>query len=425
MIFRFEKPVKLKTTTYPKLFIWIKIMVYSILIASYLFFGFILFKYTVSTFFTTVLFIILVGFLSWFIIKLVLKLFHLSPHTIKKLRNFWVLLFIMWFCIEVVLRISGINKTYNEQMGFYYSSGFNETVNNDVKNSFVWTNKPNENKIVKRKEFKYVLKCNSEGLRDIEHPVQKAEGEYRIICLGNSFTEGAGTPQDSTWPRLLKLRINAAYKDKITVFNAGCSGTDPFFEYFLLEKRLLKYKPDLVLLTLGASDLFFYRNRGGFERFTDDGLKYRKGPQWEIFYAMSFVVRFFTDNLLHYRYFLSPEDFKKHEEKALEDIYDCIYKFYKLAQDKHFKLVVVFYDDTDTQYSLLRTKLKDEKNIPVIDLFDYNKNIENISTEEWVQNYMWPIDKHFNSKGYNIMAKGVFWNLKNSDFFVPFKEKEN
>jgi len=409
---------------YKTIYSWIKTFVIALFVACYLFFGYLLLIYGISSFITTILFIVFWALFLKFIIKIIVRIFKIKIPFKIIFKRIYFLFFILWFCVEVVLFSIGVNKTYNERIGFFYKSGFNEALDDEKRNDFVWTHKRNEKNNYNRKEFDYEYRCNSEGLRDNEHTVEKPDSTYRIICLGNSYTEGVGAPQDSTWPALLQNKINTI-TDNITVFNAGCSGSDPFFEYFLLKKRLLKYKPDIVLLTMGATDIHFYINRGGDERFTKEGLKFRDTPKWEMLYAMSFVVRYFTDNILHYKNFLSPKEYINEIENAQIDIYNCIQKFYKLSVDNSFKLIAVFYDDGNNYFKMLISKLRKENIIPVIDLSDYNKNIENIPFDDIYKNYMWPIDKHFNSKGYDLMARGVFWNLRNLNIFENMKHKRN
>ena len=206
----------------------------------------------------------------------------------------------------------------------------------------------------------------------------------------------------------MKLQCNR----KISVFNAGVSSSDPFFEYALLKEKLLKYNPDFVLLSLGSSDLDFYRFRGGFERFTPEGLCYRKAPKWEKLYAVSFITRLIINKVFNYKYFLSPSEYKKDSILALDDTEKCISEFQKLAIQNDFSLIIVFIDDGRLGYKSIISKLKEQKILPVIDLFDYSKNVEHID-EKSRRTYYWPVDEHCNSMGYAMFARGIEWNFKN------------
>lgn len=52
-------------------------------------------------------------------------------------------------------------------------------------------------------EFKTTVSVNSLKLRDIEIKPKEAN-EYRILCLGDSFTFGLGVNDNETYPRILE-----------------------------------------------------------------------------------------------------------------------------------------------------------------------------------------------------------------------------
>lgn len=392
---------------------WLKYTFFSILTACYIFFGYLLFRYTMASYITTILLIIFCCTCLWLLVKLAGTVFKTPERIIHLLHRMIYIFAILWFCAESLLRILGINLSYNEQRGLFYSTGFQRREHMSRENPYVFVYPKNYTYTKKTKEFTYTIEANNEGLRDINHPVEKEKDEYRIICLGNSFTEGSGAPQDSTWPILLEQKLKKLTTKNITVFNAGKTGHDPFFEYMLLKEEMLKYKPDLVLVALGSSDHEFYRFRGGFERFTPDGIKYREGPAWEKLYASSYIVRAIASEILHYKYFLSPAQYKTDSLNAINAIYGCIGQFHLLSAKEKFKLVFIFFDDGKDRYFSLMQTIKQEKRVTVFDLFEYNKNIEEID-KSTRQKYFWPIDGHCNSKGYDLIARGVEWNLINS-----------
>lgn len=400
-------------TKFKRILPWIKTIVFSIIIAIGLFYGFLLLKFAIASYITSVLLILFVMILLWFMTKIILKIFKVSEKATGAIKKTVLITGVVWFCVETFLRITGVNESFNEKNGLYYSSGYN------VNSSYIDAGLPDiyarprySCMLDKRKEFAYQINANNEGLRDVDRPITKPDSEYRIICLGNSFTEGIGAPQDSTWPYLLEDKlIKSSTNKNISVFNAGISSSDPFFQYNLLEKKLLKYSPDLVLLAPGSSDFEFYNFRGGFERFTPEGLRFREAPSWEKIYAASYIFRFFINNGLHYRNLLSQKEFEANLIDAKKDIYECIYKFYDLSKKNNFLLIVVFVDDRMTLYFPMISELKREKTVPVIDLFEYNRTVKG-EKMGYRSPYYWKIDGHCNSKGYDLFAEGIMWNLK-------------
>lgn len=69
-------------------------------------------------------------------------------------------------------------------------------------------------------ERKVRYQINSLGFRDFDRPAAKSPGEYRILCLGDSFTFGTGLPLADTWPRLLAGALASSQK-RVTTVNLG------------------------------------------------------------------------------------------------------------------------------------------------------------------------------------------------------------
>lgn len=392
---------------------WLKTVSISVIIALGIFYGYLLIKFTMSSIITAMLFIIINGLILWLIIEFVVVLFPRIAKFKLRIKKIILIFILIWICVECALRFFGVNKSYNEKMTNYYSSGFNDNLKTDSDNPHLFVLEKNTITYDVKKEFTYKISSNNDGLRDIDHSLNKSEDELRIICFGNSFTEGIGAPQDSTWPKLLEDNLNTICNKEVTVFNAGISGSDPFFSYMLLEERMLKYKPDIVLLALQETDFNFHRFRGGFERFTDDGFHYRKPPSWEKFYAVSYVFRLFLNNVLGYpnKYLQSRDEYEKEIINANVDLENCVNRFYKLSTVKGFNFAVVFLDfRLNSKYDYLNGKLKKEGIINVIDLRDYNKNVEKLSDDE-LESFFWKIDMHCNSKGYNFISKGITWKF--------------
>jgi len=390
---------------------WFIIIVSSVVAAFGIYYMYLLFVFFIATYITTLFFIFLTGIAIWLTAILVLKVFRVSGKSSSFVKKMIIYFIIVLFATESLLRLFRVNMTYSEKVGLYYGSGFQYHVADKQSDPQLYIHTANKKFNDKRKEFAYEFSCNKEGLRDRDHGTAKEKDEYRIICIGNSWTEGIGTPGDSTYPRLLEDKLRNTSKKKIRVFNAGKSGSDPFFEYMLLKKRMLKYHPDLVVLGLSSSDFEFYRYRGGFERFTKNGLKLRNGPKWEKLYAVSYIFRFFNDDVFNYKKFLTPDEAREDYNKALKDINQCLNRFNETAKENGFGLLIVFIWDTNDKYIPLIQKLEKSKIIPCFNMHDYTTHVEKISNK-YISQYRWPIDGHYNSKGYKLLARGVYWKLK-------------
>jgi hypothetical protein len=188
---------------------------------------------------------------------------------------------------EVLLLISGVACTYTENRLGYYQSPYEQNMGN-----FYGTRGPNTDHYLQGPEFSYPRTTNSWGHVDKEWSVEKDVSTFRIITLGDSFTEGDGSPADSCYPRLLENRLTRlGYR--VEVLNAGICGSDPIFGYRNLIDRLITLRPDLVVQTVSSDDMLFdIPLRGGMERFVNDSmLQLKSAPKWEFIVAASHTWR--------------------------------------------------------------------------------------------------------------------------------------
>jgi len=117
------------------------------------------------------------------------------------------------------------------------------------------------------------IRTNSIGMRDVEYG-PKTEDVFRILVLGDSFTEAGTSPLPQTSTKLLEQRLNeklANSNRRFQVINAGQVSYSPLLEYLLLKNELMGLQPDLVLLNLDMSDVqddYFYT---AIAEFDDNG----------------------------------------------------------------------------------------------------------------------------------------------------------
>ncbi len=99
-------------------------------------------------------------------------------------------------------------------------------------------------------EYSVVYSTNSIGFRDREHTIKKNSNVFRIVVLGDSFTEALQVPLEQTFPYLLeeKLNSNSNIQKEIEIINLGKSGFGTDREYLTLKHIGLEYNPDLVIL---------------------------------------------------------------------------------------------------------------------------------------------------------------------------------
>jgi lysophospholipase L1-like esterase len=118
------------------------------------------------------------------------------------------------------------------------------------------THPPNFKEVRETAEFRYTFATNSRGLRYAEIPVEKEPGEFRILLLGDSFTEGDGVELDQTFGSVLEHAYQQRRTEpKVRLINGGLSGKGPL-EYWRLFLHVgLAYRPDLLLIVVMANDV--------------------------------------------------------------------------------------------------------------------------------------------------------------------------
>jgi len=98
---------------------------------------------------------------------------------------------------------------------------------------------------------------NSRGFKDDEIQVPKPKSVFRILMLGDGFTEGPGLSIDETPAKALEWLLNhgTACTGRYEVVNAGTASYSPILEYLQLKHVGLGLQPDLVVLNFDMSDV--------------------------------------------------------------------------------------------------------------------------------------------------------------------------
>ena len=105
------------------------------------------------------------------------------------------------------------------------------------------------------------MRVNEQGFRGPAVPLERTPGRARVACVGDSHTFGEGVLDGETWPARLALQLArrwTASEDGLRrapeVINAGVSAYDTLQEVVWMERRVLPYRPDLVLLQYYVND---------------------------------------------------------------------------------------------------------------------------------------------------------------------------
>jgi len=343
-----------------------------------------------------------------------------SKSSKSNYKLFIAILILSLFASELILKyVVKMNLSYLERNGgFYYNSMYKRRPWDNFKLKYfqkeediqVATHPHGLSGINTTSEYSYKHTYNSLGLRDVEPKAN--DSLYTIIGLGDSFTEGVGSSQDSTWLKLFEMNlIRSGMGSNSQCINAGIGASDPVSELLLFKRKLTKFRPKMVIVCINNTDVTDIIVRGGKERFHDGTVSYAKGPWWEFFYSFSYIFRAIAHSFFKIDYlFLTEKQYCVEERKAQKIIEDCISNDFKtLAKNGHFKLIVVL---SPMQYELEQKRFLIQ---PLSDYFTMDSTLQTIDLykeytlahNERGINYKdlyWKIDLHHNSKGYQLWA---------------------
>jgi len=315
---------------------------------------------------------------------------------------------------EIYFIVSGANKTYLEKVGGNYFSPY--TVEHKS-HYHKWSTNENEHWLIKP-EYKYWRPTNSLGYADNEWKLEEKLDKKKIICIGDSFTEGDGADFDSSYVAFLKRDFFSA-SDSVYIMNAGIIGSDPFFDFIAIRDILINTKPNIIIQTISTQDLLTdIILRGGMERFENEQLKYLSAPWWEPIYALSYTSRLFF-NALGYNELLRKSNPTINEINYLNNnIIKLLEEYSNLCKKNNIELILILRPDREEimeeKYLFDFSKILKElnkNNLTTINLLPcYLEYIKNNKSE--ITDYFWKYDGHHNAKGYKMMANCIYKNLK-------------
>lgn len=77
---------------------------------------------------------------------------------------------------------------------------------------------------------------------------------HRVVCLGDSFTFGAGVAAAQTYPAALAARLDALAPERFEVINFGVKALDSTTANARIDALLSRVAPDSVVLWVGSND---------------------------------------------------------------------------------------------------------------------------------------------------------------------------
>jgi lysophospholipase L1-like esterase len=151
---------------------------------------------------------------------------------------------------------------------------------------------PGARGFVRCPEYSIELRINADGLRDHDYSHAKPAGTRRVLCLGDSFTNGFGVSAPQTFAKILEQDLAAAppawppgadadvpRPPSWEVINAGVAATGTAHQLAWFEHEGYRYAPDIVLLTVSPNDFVDSAASGLFTLAPDGQLTQHPAPR--------------------------------------------------------------------------------------------------------------------------------------------------
>lgn len=312
--------------------------------------------------------------------------------TLKKIKYYSITILIFVLFIELVLRLNFFGlKTYSEiNYGKYISSYINANLKLN----------PNIERKFTTKEFVFMRKANSLGIVEKE-PNEINQNSFKIMCIGDSFTEGVGVEKEEAWPNILGGLLNKKNPEEFEVINAGFSGADPLFMWKAYEESLYQYEPDLFIFLLNTTDIndIIIGNR----EYNGRQVANVKRPYWEWIYRYSYlfraIIKISGAELNHY--LMTKNEYAGYVASSCE-----LLNYFITDIKANKNAIFVFHpfenelDQKNYDYDCI-DKIIDEQEI--LDI----KDVMLSDSLSYSQLY-WEIDMHYNKQGQEFLAKSIY-----------------
>lgn len=113
----------------------------------------------------------------------------------------------------------------------------------------IYEYRPNSSAMIEGARF-YI---NRWGMQDKDHPLAKRVGTIRVALVGASVCLPVGVKPEEGWADIAEKILNQGRADTVEIMNFGVYGYSPLLFPYLYEKKVVPFKPDVLLLELEMS----------------------------------------------------------------------------------------------------------------------------------------------------------------------------
>lgn len=263
--------------------------------------------------------------------------------------------------------------------------------------------------------------------------------------VGDSFTEGSQVKLEETTPKRLEKRLNDMSDKSYEVINFGVGGDGLIPEAIRIEEEVIKYDPDMVILSYFVGNDLTEIGCGAIKAIPDDfWLDEKHESLKKEIYKLDTGMRrriFLTKNSMLYYMFHRAVRSKEKSGETISPIYEkeyrddlrknlhtteLVFQFLKKLTSKHKinLLVVIIPAKEQVEKDIFMEKLKEsdasvanyelEKPQNVISeilkslKIDYIDILPKLREHNLNNTFYWQVDTHFNKEGYEKTADIIF-----------------
>ena len=239
---------------------------------------------------------------------------------------------------------------------------------------------------------------NERGLRD--RPIlPKAEGEYRILALGDSVTFGWGVPQHQIFAFRLEQLLQGSLQRPVRVINSGVGGYNTVQEVTYFKQEGVTFQPDLVMLTYVQNDI--EENKGPFDPWTARSLRGKSLPGM----LKTLLGKLWFFRLVHHTYhYALPKQLKGQSSNPLQggkgwsDSMSALGELAAMCEEHQIPLIV-FFRGSNKNNPLFEDVVRHVHGVPVKDMGPWFEGLDESSLVNS------KVDGHPNAEGHRVMAE--------------------
>ncbi|MBU0666314.1 MAG: SGNH/GDSL hydrolase family protein [Nanoarchaeota archaeon] len=260
---------------------------------------------------------------------------------------------------------------------------------------------------------------NTLGFRDYEYNKIKKNNTFRIIIVGDSVTFGWNINLNDTFSKQIENHLK--YKNKTyEVWNAGIGGYYANQEIALFKKKILFYKPDLVIFAFVLNDFragAWYVFDEKAERYIIQQTKFRKPSiiKSEQINKLLFKSKFFEIiNLLLFKITKNEEIFQDYYQDEQNNLVEQFSEVKNLADENQIELrtIIIPLIRNYQNYNLKELHIKaknimNESGIRYFDMLSHFKKYDYKSFKIEEED-----EYHYNALGNKIIANLTIYYLK-------------